>query len=72
MMALFDKNIIQEMHDNSIREASREEGREEGHVEEILCLYMDGDITEEVALRRLNCSKEELDELASKYKHKQS
>ena len=32
MMALFDRDLIQEMHDNSIQERSHEEGREEGLV----------------------------------------
>ena len=32
MMALFDRDLIQEMHDNSIQERSREEGIEEGLV----------------------------------------
>ena len=59
MTALFDDDVIQEMYEKSIRRESREEGREE----EILQLYIDGDIVEDVALRRLNCSKKRLEEL---------
>ena len=49
MMALFDRALIQEMHDNSIQERSREEGREEGMFESVDKLVAEGTFTAEKA-----------------------
>ena len=48
-------------------EHTRELALEEGREKEIVLMYKDGDITEETALRRLSCSKEDLSKYIEKY-----
>ena len=43
------------------------EGRKEGRENEIVRMYIDGDISEDVALRRLSCSKSDLEKKAAEH-----
>ena len=49
------------------RKEGREEGRKEGRENEIVRMYIDGDISEDVALKRLDWSKDKLDKTVIRY-----
>ena len=60
-------NGLTEEQVKKLHEWEIQQSREEGHKEEIVHLLNDGDITEETALRRLECSKEDLGKYIEKY-----